>query len=302
MKESKTLKEITEEWLQNKKGSIKESTYYRYVYVINQYIIPYFKDINMQELENYDFNIFIEELKKGLKPATIKSIVRIMKEILKYSKKKYEYIFNLDFYDISEDEKKQIHLLTKREKDKLEKYCMKNNSLRHIGIIMCLNTGLKIGEICALKWNCIDFDSKCIKVKKTMQRIYNQEENKSIIKIDEPNPKTLIRSIPISNKLYEILKPLKNLYSDNSFFLTGSETKFIEPRNYQKMLKKCLDDCKIEDYHFQNLRYQFANECINVGMDVITLIDILGNNEIPKYLEKFLKSSYNIKRNYLERL
>ena len=80
----------------------------------------------------------------------------------------------------------ELRVLTKREKNKLEKYCKNSNTLRDIGIVICLNTGLRIGEICALKWDCIDLDKHCIKVKKTMQRIYNKNDKKSIVKEDIP--------------------------------------------------------------------------------------------------------------------
>ena len=94
MKENQRLKEIINEWLQIKKITLKESTYYGYVYQINQYIIPYFKDISMQELEKYDINKFVEELMKTLKPSTLKNVMILFKAILVYSMKKYKYNFN----------------------------------------------------------------------------------------------------------------------------------------------------------------------------------------------------------------
>ena len=203
------LEKIINEWLQFKKISIKESSYFRYVYIINQYILPYFNDTDMEQLVGYDFNIYVENLLKFLSPTSAKNTLGIFKSILKFSQSKYDYRFNFDFIAIPKVHTEELRVLSKQEKSKLEKYCENSNTLRDIGILICLNTGLRIGEICALKWDCIDLDKHCIKVKRTMQRIYNKNDKKSIVKEDIPKTQKSIRTIPISTKLYNILKPLK---------------------------------------------------------------------------------------------
>lgn len=296
------LEKVIAEWLQFKKISIKESTYFRYVYIIDQYILPYFKDYDMKALVKYDFNIYIGNLLKFLSPITVKNTIGVFKSILKYAQSKYGYTFNFDFVAVPKVHTEELRVLSKQEKNKLERYCKKNNTLRDIGILICLNTGLRIGEICALKWNCIDLDRHCIKVKRTMQRIYNKDDKKSIVKEDIPKTQKSERTIPISTKLYDILKPMKNNFSKNSYFLTGSEYNYIEPRNYQYMFKKCLKDCKIKDFHFHQLRHTFATDCINVGMDTKSLSEILGHTNVKVTLDKYVHSSFNSKRKYLEKL
>ena len=250
MKEDHTLNAIIEEWLQFKKITLKESTYYRYVYQINQYIIPYFKEIQMKELEKYDINKFVVSLLKTLKSSTLKNVIILLKSILGYSMKKYEYKFNLSFIVIPKVHKEELKVLSAKEKARLEKHCLEKNTLKDLGIVICLNTGLRIGEICALKWDCIDLEKRCIKVKQTMQRIYNKVDKTSCIVIDTPKSDCSIRSIPLSNKLYNIMKPLKKKYSKNSYFLSGSAYTYIEPRNYQRMFTSCMKACKIKNFHF----------------------------------------------------
>lgn len=296
------LEKVITEWLQFKKNSIKESTYFRYVYIIDQYILPYFKDYDMKALVKYDFNVYIGNLLKFLSPTTVKNTIGVFKSILKYAQSKYGCTFNFDFVAVPKVHTEELRVLSKQEKNKLERYCKKNNTLRDIGILICLNTGLRIGEICALKWNCIDLDRHCIKVKRTMQRIYNKDDKKSIVKEDIPKTQKSERTIPISTKLYDILKPMKNNFSKNSYFLTGSEYNYIEPRNYQYMFKKCLKDCKIKDFHFHQLRHTFATDCINVGMDTKSLSEILGHTNVKVTLDKYVHSSFNSKRKYLEKL
>ncbi len=300
--ETKSFKSIIDEWLQFKKISIKESSYYRYIYIVEQYIMPYFESYNMEGLENFDFNIYVIELQKTLSPISIKNTMCILKSILGYAEKKYDYRFHLDFLAMPKVHTEELRVLSKKEKKKLEKYCLQKNSLKDIGIIICLNTGLRIGEMCALKWDCIDLDKHCIKVKKTMQRIYNKDENKSIIKIDVPKSQTSVRTIPISTKLYEILKPLQKQYSKNSYFLTGSEFIYLEPRSYQRIFKKILDNCNINNFHFHQLRHTFATDCINVGMDTKSLSEVLGHSNVTITLNRYVHSSFQAKKKYLERL
>ena len=296
------LETFINEWLQFKKISIKESTYFRYVYIINQYILPYFKDFYMQNLAEYNFNMYVEKLLESLSPTSTKNVLVIFKSILKFSQSKYGYRFNFDFVAIPKSYTDELRVLTKQEKNKLEKYCEKNKTLRDIGILICLNTGLRIGEICALKWDCIDLDKRCIKVKKTMQRIYNKNDRKSTVKEDIPKTQKSVRTIPISTKLYNILKPLKKNFSRNCYFLTGSSSNYIEPRNYQYMFKKCLNNCKIKDFHFHQLRHTFATDCINVGMDTKSLSEILGHANVKVTLDKYVHSSFKAKKKYLEKL
>lgn len=128
MEDDMTLELIIDNWLKFKKIVLKESTYYRYIYMINQYIIPYFKNAKMKDLEKYDFNLFVIELMNNLKPTSIKNVISLLKSILYYSTKKYGYHFDFDFVVIPKIYKKELRVLTPREKNKLEKYCLKNNT------------------------------------------------------------------------------------------------------------------------------------------------------------------------------
>mgnify|MGYP003368169595 FL=1 len=117
----------------------------------------------------------------------------------------------------------------------IEKYCMKENSAKELGILLCLNTGMRIGKICALKWKDIDLDRRIIYVCSTMERIYDKNLKRTKIIIDTPKTKSSMREISMSNKLYNVLKPLKKKCNNNQFFLTGDENKYIEPTKIRKL-------------------------------------------------------------------
>ena len=292
---------IADEWLEYKRASIKESTYYKYTYTINKYLKQILKGVTLEELEDYNFNEVSRKLSESLSAKTIKEIINVLKSILKFVELKYNVKINSDLISSPKVLQEELRILSKREKTRLEQYCLKEKSLRCIGILVCLFTGMRIGEICALKWENIDLDKKVIYVKKTLQRIYDAE-NKTKIIIDTPKTRNSVRSIPISNKLYEILKPLKQKHKKEDFFLTGSAEKFIEPRSYQYFFKDCLKKSRIKDYKFHILRHTFATNCIEVGMDIKSLSEILGHSSVDITLNRYVHSSYKIKKKFLEKL
>ena len=121
--------------------------------------------------------------------------------------------------------------------------------------------------------------------------------------IDKPKTAKSIRAIPISNKLYEILLPLKRKHKDEDFFLTGDSKKFIEPRNYQYNFKALLKMSKIKkSYKFHILRHSMASACIEVGMDIKALSEILGHASVEITLNIYVHSSYQAKKKYLEKI
>lgn len=298
-----TLEKIIESWLLYKKHKLKESTYYRYQYIINKYILIYFKDKSVKYLENYDFNLFIDQLVEKLSAKTINDIIIVLKSILKYAERKYNLDFKLDLISLPKYETEEIQILSKKEKKQLEEMCYRNATLRNIGILICLNTGIRIGEICALTWKNINLETDILVIDKTMQRIY-KDKNNTIILVDTPKSKKSIRKIPISKKMHNVLLEIKNQYkfSGNEFFLTGESDKFIEPRNYQYMFKKCLKECHIPEYNFHALRHTFATNCIEIGMDVKSLSEILGHASVDITLNKYVHSSLKTKKTYLEKL
>lgn len=293
---------LANEWLEYKKNMIKESTYYNYLFIINKYLCPIFKNMTIQKLEKFNYNLVLQKMAKNLSPKTVRDITSVLKAILKYAIIFYKCNIKLEKIVPPRAEIENLKILNKKEKSKLERKCLKENDLKSLGIIMCLYTGMRIGEICALKWEDIDLDARLIHIKKTLERIYLGEGGFSKVIIDTPKTKSSIRSIPISNKLYQILRPLKSSYNNDAFFLTGLSSKFLEPRNYQYMYRTLLKKCKIKKYKFHILRHTFASDCIEVGMDPKSLSEILGHATVNITLNRYVHSSVKIKKKYLEKL
>ena len=174
--------------------------------------------------------------------------------------------------------------------------------MKSLGILLSLNTGLRIGEICALKWENIDLKEKNIYVKKTLQRVYDTENKKTKIIIDKPKTENSIRCIPLNSKIYEELNKIKKGFSEKDFFLTGADGIYIEPRVYQNYYKNMLKSSKVKEYNFHVLRHTFATNCIEVGMDIKSLSEILGHATVDITLNRYVHSSRKMKEKYLEKI
>lgn len=296
----KDFEVVTEEWLKYKKNTVKKSTYYNYSYSVAKYLYPSFAGKNITKIKNY--NNFIEELSDTLSPKTVRDIVTKLKEIINFYEEEHNTKINVKKMSLPKINKKEIQILSNKEKQKLEKYCIEQNSLKSLGILICLNTGLRIGEVCALRWENVDFESRKIHIEKTIERIYSKEENKTIVIIDTPKSITSVRTIPINSKLYNILKQIRGKSKKTDFVLTGSSEHYVEPRNYQYHFKEILKRSKVKKYKFHTLRHTFATNCIEAGMDIKSLSEILGHADVSITLNIYVHSSDKIKRKYLEKI
>ena len=234
-----TFKTIAEDFLIFKKRQIKQSTYYNYTYKIQKYLLPAFENLSLEEILEYDFNRFSELLLETTQISNkfLKDILLVLKSILKFAEKKYDVKMKLDLINLPRVRTHSLKVFSESDKRKIKAYCMNSENTKDIGIALCLYTGMRIGEICALKWEDIDLNKRIIYVRHTLQRIYIDKKNTKII-IDAPKSEKSIRNIPMSNMIYTKLKSMRENFSKDDFFLTGDSKSFIEPRGYQYTFKK----------------------------------------------------------------
>ncbi len=276
-------------WLKSVKISCKKSSYSNYEYKAYAHLIPEFGKYKRKQITKTLINEFTEKmLNNGLAPKTVKDILIILQQILKY------HNVNIPIA-MPKVPKKEIQILTKEHQMILEKRLKKGINEDSFGIFLCLYTGLRIGELCGLKWENIDLKNNIIKVEKTLIRVKNYDKNikaKTIVILDEPKSLSSIRNIPIPNFIIPILN---NLKKDNEcFFLTGKE-KFIEPRSYMNHYKYIMKSINLNNYNFHALRHTFATRCIENGCDPKTLSEILGHSNVKITLDRYVHPSFDNK-------
>lgn len=296
-----TFYDLFDEWLNYKRTKVKESTYFNYSFVINESFKKYFQNVSLEEVKNLDFYSIIDELKQKVSRKTLRDRISILKSVLRYGERKYDMDFKIDLITMPTIYNKEIEVLTEREKNRITKYLLNTENIKELGILISLYTGLRIGEVCALRWKNIDFEKKLIEVERTVQRIYIGEKNTKLL-FTEPKTVKSIRKVPIAEVLLKKLKETKQFYSKDAFILTGTETRFMEPITYRFTYKKCLRNCRISYKKFHCLRHTFATRCIRAGMDVKSLSEVLGHNNVNVTLSVYVHSSYSVKKKFIDKI
>lgn len=188
MEEKIKFSNIVDDLLSYKKISIKESSLSNYRFNIIHRLKPELQNMSIKELEEFDFNKFTERLSDTLSKKTVKDTIILLKEILKYAERKYNIDFKLDLISIPSVDKKEAKIFNDADRINIEKWIIKDNDIKYLGIIISLYTGMRIGEVCALRWKNIDFDREIISVENTIERI-NQEDGTTKVIIDTPKTK-----------------------------------------------------------------------------------------------------------------
>ena len=165
MVKEKTINEITELWKEEKKRYVKKSTYAAYQLLIQNHIKDYFGDLYKVSEEQVQQFVF-KKLDDGLSEKTIKDIIIVLKMILKFGVKNgyLDYIL-IEAKFPTKQTNKNLEVLSKSDQKKFMDYLRDNFTFKNLGIFICLSTGMRIGEICGLKWCDIDVNEGIIKIR-----------------------------------------------------------------------------------------------------------------------------------------
>lgn len=305
-----TFQTITNEWLFVITPHIKESTYIKYSNLLNSYILPQLGNQYIHTLSHGMIEIFCNDLLikggskgTGLSPKTVSDCLVLIRSILQYSAKQGNMpLCNAASITVKR-QPKEMRILTRNEQEHLCKYLYEHINARNLGILLSLFAGIRIGEICALKWKDISLTEKTIQVHQTMQRIQNKNSNvngKTKILISSPKSVCSVRTIPLPDELVNILE--LNRQSQSSYVLTGLNDKYVEPRTMQNHFHRVLKECKIEKMNYHSLRHTFATRCIELGFDITSLSEILGHASVNITMNRYVHPSMELKRKNMMRL
>ena len=301
-----TVGDFCSEWLSTVRVNCKRSTFVKYENSCNKYILPKFGKMNVSSITTTAAEEFLLSLisENGLSPKTVRDILSIMKLILSYADK-HGGIVNCNLSAVTiKCEPTDFYVFTKEEQHILIEYILNEPDLRKIGILLCLYTGLRVGEVCALTWADIDLDAKLLYVNKTMQRIRNTDDpepkNKTIVTVTSPKSRASVRYVPLTDFLADILREYKK--ENDAYFLTGMSKIYIEPRNMQHFFEICLKETGITKANFHSLRHTFATKCVEAGFEIKTLSEILGHSSVNITLNRYVHTSMEMKRLNMNKL
>lgn len=301
---TKTFYQIAIEWKQMKKNYIKKSTYSAYMLILERHLLPYFGDMT-SITENDAQNYALLKYKEGLSEKSIKDIIIVLKMIMRFGNKQgylSYYTWEIKLPKVRKQDSLEVFNVDTQRK--IMKYLQTNFTFKNLGIYMCLSTGLRIGEICALQWKDIDADSGSIYVTKTISRIYVIDDagaKHTELFMDTPKTKNSIREIPMPNDLIKMLKPLRKVVNPDFFILTNDNFP-LEPRTYRNYYKRLIDSLHMPKLKFHGLRHSFATRCIECNCDYKTVSVILGHSSISTTLNLYVHPNSEQKKKCINKM
>ena len=297
-------------WLQRKEQLVKESTFAAYSNIVVNHLLPKFGEMKLEQITEEVIQDYVFELLKhgrldgsgGMGERASKDIVIVLKNTLRdamRAKLIKTTVFEIRFPSFNS--RCKVKVLSPAEQKLLCDAIDSNLTTRSAGIFLSLHTGMRIGEVCALRWMDVDMDDRMIHINHTLQRVYKKDlsgKGKSKLLLSTPKTKTSRRSIPISKSLFAVMKELSPSCPD-MFFLSGSK-KMVEVRTFRTFFEAFLLRNGIEKFNFHVLRHTFATRCIEAGADCKTVSELLGHATVNMTLNLYVHPRVEQKRNCVE--
>lgn len=292
-----TFRDMALAWLGYIREKRKYSTYVKYRDLYDKYLT----ELDGVLFENLSEQIISDKLSllNTRESSALKhSVYGVLNQIVRFGNEKGGYSVTPFVRKRDNNRKKAIEILNVSEQQKLFAVLYKGADSYKKGILICLFTGLRLGEISALKWSDINFETKTLQVNMTVQRIAVEGySTKTILYENPPKSECSLREIPLSDSMIEVLRsiPRRGIY-----VLNGNRP--VEPRTFENKLKSYLKEAGIAPRNFHTLRHTFATNCIESGMDVKSLSEILGHADVQLTLNRYVHPTIETKRHHMNSL
>lgn len=291
------------EWLKNElAGTVRPSSYQTYKNLIVRHILPSLGHMSLSEITPCDVRSMLETMQQAhLASATMQGAVRLLRKSLQSA-------FEEGLIEKNPCRRIQVPRTASSEQRVLDgsEYEQLRQVLEAKGDLISLIglcTGMRLGEICALRWSDIDWKQQTISVSRTVQRLGRMSESGAKTHLILGMPKSLRsrRVIPLPQCLLDALKKLKDC-SDANGFLFGKNGLPAEPRTAQRCFARIIRQCGLCGVHFHTLRHSFATRLIELGIDIKTVSVLLGHGSVRTTLDFYAHSLLDHQREAMSRL
>lgn len=307
----RTFSEILLIWMDNNKLRLKGATEHKYRTLIDRHIMPELGELKISEVNAVKINDFLARklcsgrLENGqtLSPAYVRTMALLIGAVMRFATEA-EYCPPLKTGIIKPvPEKKELQILSREEQNRLERYIFEHPDPTSLGALMSLYAGLRIGEVCALLWDDIDLGRGLIHIRHTVARVRNTDPtatSSTVLILDSPKTASSVRDIPIVSALLDPLSEKKR--SGASGYFVSGDGRFVSPRTYEYRFHRLLAESGVKQVNYHVLRHTFATRCVEAGMDVKSLSELLGHASVGITLNTYVHSSMERKREQLELL
>lgn len=287
--------DIVQDWLIQIREKRKLSTYVKYSLIYRNHLEKILGDAALSEITD----AFVKQrMAAPLSDSVHSSIYCVLNQALKFASARYSVTITCLKKPASEMHGRPVKVLNRNEQKKLISVLRSKMDLFKMAVLFCLFTGLRIGEVCALKWTDIDCENQILIVNRTVQRLYAEGYGtKTVLMETKPKSEYSMREIPLPLPVLELLLQFRG----QKEYVFGGD-KPMEPRTLQYHFKQILKEAELPDTNFHILRHTFSTNCIEGGTDVKSLSEILGHSDVQITLNRYVHPSMDVKRRYMDEL
>ena len=303
-------------WLwEYKKNSIKPKTFEQYETILRIHAMPTIGDIKVLNLKPEHLQkIYNNMYENGISARTVHILNTVLHGALKQAVKNNLASRNVtEAVSLPKAKTKEMRVLTLEEQKKF----MKVLSADRMGnmYLFGLFTGLRRGELLALKWSDIDTERNVIRVERALSRVkdYGDTPNKTKLVVEEPKTAKSKRIIPIFDYLKEILDRQKQqqikdkensygMYEENDIIFATELGKMIDPGNFSRKFYKLIREAGLPHANPHCLRHTFATRGMESGIDLKTMQELLGHSSILVTGDTYTHVLLDKKRNEINKL
>ena len=285
------------EWLAAVRSAQKPSTFEKYSLIYHSYLEKAFGGMMLLQVTEKAAGNKLASC-GALSESLQKSIYGVLNSILRYAAGQYHMALSEIKRPSVKTRWKEAGTFTKSEQTKLLSVLCADMDRFRLGVLLCLFTGLRLGELCALKWSDIDLADKTLTVRRTVQRLYVENAaTKTVLVETFPKSGNSKRSIPLQDTVVALLNDFRNAKE----YVFGGD-KPLDPRTMQNHYKKILNEAGVDYKNFHTLRHTYATNCIEGGTDVKSLSEMLGHSSVKITLNYYVHPSMDTKRMYADSL
>lgn len=298
-----TLGEWMRYWMESElMGNVKLSSYQTYCGQLVRHLLPALGNYALSQLTPKIIYDFVKRLEgSGLAFNTVKGVYRLLASAMRFAFEEGVIPKNpCRKIHVRPDEGMEARVLSRLEQEKVRALADRQDDLP---TLMSLYTGMRLGEICALKWTDIDWGNQTIAVRRTVQRVARMTgtDQKTMLMIGSPKSNRSHRVLPVPEFILEKLKEIM-ASGKASEYVFGKSGKAAEPRTMQRRFKRMTRKLGIEGAHFHTLRHSFATRLLELGVDLKTVSTLLGHGSIKTTLDFYVHSLIEQQRSAMKLL
>lgn len=285
-----TYSEWIAQWKKAVQKTIKVSTYSDYCYKVSRYLLPKLGTLPLYQVTTERIQEIVDHFsEKGLSPNSIQIIICLLKKTLNDAKKQGLLFKNpCDALQLPKRNTRKVHALTLEQQRLLLNAVERSEDNKAQAVTLALNTGMRIGEVAALKWENVDFSREIISVNQTCNRIQSSEDEGTKVNYDEVKSAASHRIIPMNQKVQQLLRSLKEENTSEFVFSIGN--KGCEPRVLTYHFHQLRKQAKLESIHFHQLRHTFATRCLEAKVGIASVSALLGHSSTKMTLDVYSDS------------